>query len=401
MVQRVVRQIGESGICDSVTIATSISQADVIANQLGNEISIVTEPERRDTFPAIALASAYLAYEKRCSADEVVVVMPCDVYTEDMYFQTIAHMADLAGRNVAELVLMGIAPTYPSVKFGYVVPEQNAASDDVYNVSRFTEKPDEATAEKLIAEGAFWNGGVFAFRLGYIMKIVEGYIRSDSFAEIRSSYGAFPKISFDYEVAEKARSVSVVRFSGKWRDLGTWNTLTEELPDRIIGKAIMDDDSGHTHVINELQIPVICIGAQDMVVAASCDGILVAKKDRSEHIKVYAEKMQCMPMYEEHAWGEHTVVDRRVLPDGSRAVTKQVNVKAGKTAGCHTRRNRTEIWTVINGSGILTIDGEIRHIGRGDTVNIGENVCYEVRAETELCFMAVMIGDSSVDDTKA
>lgn len=66
------------------------------------------------------------------------------------------------------------------------------------------------TAEKLISEGAFWNGGVFAFRLGYMIDIVARYIQTDIFAEIRSRYVEFPKISLDYEVAEKAQSVAVV-----------------------------------------------------------------------------------------------------------------------------------------------------------------------------------------------
>lgn len=94
MVQRVVRQLREAGICDSITVATSQSQWDVIINQLGDEIPVVTEPERRNTFPAIALASSYLAYERKCPTDEIVVVMPCDPYTEAGYFETIRKMVD-------------------------------------------------------------------------------------------------------------------------------------------------------------------------------------------------------------------------------------------------------------------------------------------------------------------
>ena len=207
MVQRVVRQLRETGICDSITVATSQLQRDVIINQLGEEIPVVTEPERRDTFPAIALASSYLAYERKCSTDEIVIIMPCDPYTEAGYFDTIRRIADAVKNNVAELVLMGIKPTYPSAKYGYVVPANDVQNKGTFQVSRFTEKPDMMTAEKLISEGAFWNGGVFAFRLGYMTDIVARYIEADTFAEIRSRYVEFPKISFDYEVAEKAQSV--------------------------------------------------------------------------------------------------------------------------------------------------------------------------------------------------
>ena len=275
MVQRVVRQLRESGIRDSITVATSQSQQDVIINQLGENIPVVTEPERRDTFPAIALACSYLAYGQKCDTDEAVVVMPCDPYTEAGYFGIIRRMADAVDNGAAELVLMGIKPTYPSAKYGYVIPDIDAQDKDIFRVSRFTEKPDAVTAEKFIAEGAFWNGGVFAFRLGYMMEIVARYMEAGTFAEIRSRYGEFPKISFDYEVAEKARSVAVVPFAGEWKDLGTWNTLTDELSEHTIGNVVMDNESENTHVINELELPIMCIGACNLVIAASNDGILI------------------------------------------------------------------------------------------------------------------------------
>ena len=277
MVQRVVRQLRETGICDSITVATSQSQRDIIINQLGEEIPVVTEPERRDTFPAIALASSYLAYKRKCSTDEIIIVMPCDPYTETGYFETIRRIADAVKNNVAELVLMGINPTYPSAKYGYVVPVNDVQNKGIFQVSRFTEKPDMITAEKLISEGAFWNGGVFAFRLGYMTDIVTRHIKTDTFSEIRSRYGEFPKISFDYEVAEKAQSVAVVPFAGEWKDLGTWNTLTDELSEHTMGNVVMDEESENTHVINELGLPIMCIGTRNLVIAASNDGILISK----------------------------------------------------------------------------------------------------------------------------
>ena len=264
---------------------------------------MVTEPERRDTFPAIALACSYLAYEEQCPAEEIVVVMPCDPYTEQGYFETVRHMADAVGNDAAELVLMGIRPTYPSSKYGYVVPSASDKKAVIYKVSRFTEKPDVLVAERLISEGAFWNGGVFAFRLGYMTDIVSRYVNAGTFAEIRSRYVEFPKISFDYEVAEKAGSVAVIPFAGEWKDLGTWNTLTDELKEHAIGNVILDRESENTHVVNELDLPVMCVGARNLVVAASCDGILVSEKSKSEHIKTYADRLQCRPMYEERRWG--------------------------------------------------------------------------------------------------
>ena len=244
MVQRVVRQACEAQLTDKVTIATNVSQLDIITNQLGDKVDVVTEPERRDTFPAIALAASYLSLQKECSDDEVVVIMPCDPYTELNYFKTIGRMVECVEKNAADLVLMGIQPTYPSSKFGYVVPEPGECGG-YFKVQRFTEKPTVEVAEQLLSQNAFWNGGVFAFKLGYMMRIVRKYFNSDCFEEVRANYSAFPKISFDYEVAEKAESVAVVPFKGEWKDLGTWNSLTGELHCNSLGNAVLGPHCEH------------------------------------------------------------------------------------------------------------------------------------------------------------
>ena len=142
MIQRVVRQIRNSGLSGELTFATNAAQRDSIINQLGDSVSVVTEPERRDTFPAIALASGYLKLKKGCPDDEVVVIMPCDPFTEAGYFETIGRMVRCVEADVAELVLMGITPTYPSEKYGYVVPvTDHLMAEGSMAVSKFTEKP--------------------------------------------------------------------------------------------------------------------------------------------------------------------------------------------------------------------------------------------------------------------
>jgi len=398
MVQRVVRQLGESGIGDSITVATSITQRDVIINQLGENISVVAEPERRDTFPAIALASSFLAYERGCPAGEVVVVMPCDPYTEAGYFDTILRMADAVRDNAAELVLMGIEPTYPSAKYGYVVPAAGERNKGIYRVSRFTEKPDVETAEKLISQGAFWNGGVFAFRLSYMTDTVARYIDAGTFSEVRSRYGEFPKISFDYEVAEKARSVAVVPFGGEWKDLGTWNTLTDELGEHIIGNVVMDCESENTHVVNELELPVMCIGVRNLVVAASNDGILISDKNKSENIKTYADRLQRRPMFEERRWGEYKIVDTVEFPDGYKSLTKQLKIKTGRSVSYQAHNHRDEVWTFIDGEGELVLDGVRTTVGRGDSVTVKRGAKHAVRAISDLTFIEVQSGEQLAEE---
>lgn len=398
MIQRVVRQIREANLTNNITFATNAVQRDSIINQLGEDVSVVTEPERRDTFPAIALAASYLAEEKKCGSDEIVVVMPCDVYTESRYFVTIGKMVETVKNNVADLVLMGIAPTYPSEKFGYVVPKKAETSEGVKMVERFTEKPNEEKAKQLLEQGAYWNGGVFAFRLGYMMNIVDQYLKTDTFQETHKRYTEFPKISFDYEVAEKAQSVAVVPFAGEWKDLGTWNALCEELPSTHIGNVMMGDNNENTHAVNELGIPVFCNGLKDVIVAASPDGIMVCDKHDSEKIKDYANKLITRPMYEERRWGTYRVLDNAKYEDGTRSLTKSIHLNAGKHISYQLHRHRSETWTCVDGEGIFVLDGERRLVKRGDVMNIPLGHHHAIKAITDLTFIEVQIGNPLVEE---
>ena len=399
MVQRVVRQVREANLTDDITLATNASQLDIIINQLGDSVSVVTEPERRDTFPAIALASGYLKLKKGCPDDEVVVIMPCDPFTEAGYFETIGRMVRCVEADVAELVLMGITPTYPSEKYGYVVPvTDHLMAEGSMAVSKFTEKPNVERAKELLGMGALWNGGVFAFRLGYMMEIAQRYVKADSFEEMRSRYSEFPKISFDYEVAEKADSVAVLPYSGQWKDLGTWNTLTDELHHHIIGNAVMGPRCTNTHVINELQYPIYVDGMEDTVIAASPDGIIVCRKKYTEDIKKAVDHLTPRPMYEERRWGSYRVIDDTTYADGRHSLTKSLTINAGKNISYQVHRHRSEAWTIVEGEGIFVLDGVERKVGPGETVVIPVNHYHALKALTTLTFIEVQTGNPLVEE---
>ena len=399
MVQRVVRQVREAHLTDDITLATNASQLDIIINQLGDSVSVVTEPERRDTFPAIALASGYLKLKKGCPDDEVVVIMPCDPFTEAGYFETIGRMVKCVEADVAELVLMGITPTYPSEKYGYVVPvTDHLMAEGSMAVSKFTEKPNVERAKELLGMGALWNGGVFAFRLGYMMEIAQRYVKADSFEEMRSRYSEFPKISFDYEVAEKADSVAVLPYSGQWKDLGTWNTLTDELHHHIIGNAVMGPRCTNTHVINELQYPIYVDGMEDTVIAASPDGIIVCRKKYTEDIKKAVDHLTPRPMYEERRWGSHRVIDDTTYADGRHSLTKSLTINAGKNISYQVHRHRSEAWTIVEGEGIFVLDGVERKVGPGETVVIPVNHYHALKALTTRTFIEVQTGNPLVEE---
>ncbi len=387
MVQRVFRQIQSAGINANIVVATGNCQKDSIQSQLSNTVDIVLEPERRDTFPAIVLASAYLAYSKKMQPSEVVLVLPVDPYADLQYFSTLTKMEQLVFEGAANLVLMGITPTYPSEKYGYIIPKS-----DGLNVDRFQEKPDKASAEELIKEGALWNGGVFAFQLGYLMNIVKDYIPSATFEDVASRYMNLPKTSFDYEVVEKEKSIAMVEYSGQWRDLGTWNTLTEVMDEYAVGKVILADSCENTHVINELDIPVVALGTKDLVVAASPDGILVSDKGQSSYLKPLVDGIHQMPMYEEHTWGDYQVLDCNEFGDGMRSLTRKIMVKSGHSIGYQTHFLREEIWTIVDGTGDLLVDGHIRKVKRGDIAYISKGQGHAIRAITDMRLIEVQIG---------
>lgn len=320
-----------------------------------------------------------------------------DPYTELGYFETITKMVECVKQNVAELVLMGITPTYPSKKYGYVVPEKvsTVISEHIeaQKVQRFIEKPSVEKAKDLLAENAYWNGGVFAFHLGYMMDIVYKYIPLNSFDEACNRYFEFPKISFDYEVAMKAESVVVVPFAGKWKDLGTWNTLTEELHKPIIGNVVMGSHCENTHVINSLLYPIYVDGLKDVVVVTSLDGILICGKKYSEEIKIEVERLTSHLGHEERKWGTYRVLDDCMYKDGQHILTKSITLNPGKNISYHVHHHRSEVWTFVQGEGIYVLDGKVQKVKVGDTIVIPVEHFHALKAITTLTLVEIQCGD--------
>lgn len=391
MVQRVYRQIKTADENASVTIATSKSQVSAIHNQLGDEVGISIEPCRRDTFPAIALAAAYLHDVKKIPADEAVVVCPVDPYVEPDYFEALGKLGDYARESEANLVLMGIEPTYPSEKYGYIIP---ADGGEISRVKVFKEKPDRATAAEYISQGALWNGGVFAFRLGYVIDRAHELIDFKDYNDLFKRYDTLEKISFDYAVVEHEPLIEVMRFSGMWRDLGTWNTLTEAMDSRSVGEALFNDECSNVHVVNELNVPILCMGLKDVVVSASPEGILVSDKEQSSYIKPFVNTLDHKVMFAEKSWGSF-----RVLDIENESLTIKVTLNAGHGMNYHAHEYRNEVWTVIRGEGKAVIDGAECSVKAGDVLEMPAGTKHTVIAATTLEIIEVQLGkDISVHD---
>jgi mannose-1-phosphate guanylyltransferase len=398
MVKRVWRQLEEAGFSENRYIATGRSQVEVIQSQLGGEIPIIVEPERRDTFPAIALAASYLYSVQGVSLDEVITIMPVDPYVGSSFFEQIRLMEPALRNSEAQLALLGVSPKVPSENFGYIVTKDSLREEYYYSVQSFKEKPRKEEAEALIAQGALWNCGVFAFRLGLIIEILIDLDIPIRYEEMVQQYHELPKNSFDYVVVEKLRSIIVVPYEGEWRDLGTWETLTEEMSDSVYGKGLVTEDCRNTHLVNELEIPVAVIGLSNVVVAASPDGILVSEKSASSRIKELSSLSARRPMYEERRWGFYKIVDFIQYPDGREVLTKRITISAGKNLSYQYHLKRSEVWTILSGEGEMILDDEHFHVHAGDVIKIPRGTKHSIKANTAIEIIEVQSGEVLVEE---
>lgn len=386
MVQRVYRQIKKIDANATVTIATSKTQVSAIHNQLGDDVGISVEPCRRDTFPAIALATAYLVDVMHVNPDESVVVCPVDPYVEEDYFIALKSLAKQADMGEANLVLMGIEPTYPSEKYGYIIPE---TTEQTAFVKMFKEKPSEAVAREYISRGALWNGGVFAYKLKYVLEIAHGLIDFIDYSDLYAKYDTLTKISFDYAVVEREEKIQVQRFSGEWRDLGTWNTLTGAMDEAIVGKGVINDDCSNVHIVNEMDVPVLAMGLHDVVISASSEGILVSDKEKSSYIKPLVDKLEQQIMFAEKSWGKYKVID---VEAGS--LTIKVTLYAGHSMRYHSHKCRDEVWIVTSGNGCTVVDGVKQQVKAGDVISMVAGCKHTIIAETDLNLVEVQMGEN-------
>lgn len=391
MVQRVYRQIKEADDTADVTIATSRHQVSAIRNQLGDKVSVCVEPARRDTFPAIALAASFLHYEKNISRDDTVIVCPVDPYVDREYFECFKELDRMTSQGTYSLNLMGAEPTYPSEKYGYIIPN---SKDHMSSVKEFKEKPDVETAKKYLEEGALWNCGVFAFKLGYLLDKAHELLDFEDYKDLSKHYEDAKKISFDYAVVEHESSIGVVRYDGQWKDIGSWNTFAEEMPDKIIGNAQMDDTCEDSNIVNELNVPILGMGLKHMIIAASNDGILISDKTQSSYIKPFVEKMDQDIRYAEKSWGSFTVID--VQPE---AMTIRVELKPSHKLNYHSHEHRDEVWTIMTGEGVVILDGKRRDVSEGDVIRMPVGCKHTVIAKSHMKIIEVQMGhEITVED---
>jgi mannose-1-phosphate guanylyltransferase len=216
------------------------------------------------------------------------------------------------------------------------------------------------------------------------------------YQDLFAKYDTVEKISFDYAVVEKEPEIQVMRFNGMWKDLGTWNTLTEAMEEKFIGQVHLNEDCENTHVVNEMDVPIICMGLKNIVVAASPEGVLVADKKQSSYIKPLVDRINQQIMFAEKSWGRFRVLD---VEDDS--LTIKITLQAGHRMNYHSHERRDEVWNVVSGQGMVIVNDEKRQVRSGDVVKLPQGCRHMLVAKTELQVIEVQMGqDIDVHDKR-
>ena len=304
------RLLDLAGGWDKLWVITSAIIADGVKEQLPElpETNILVEPEGKDTAPAVAWAT--LEVSKQHGEDAVVGFFPADHWIGDVsaYEQTLKASAMLAAKEKA-IVTLGIKPNYPATGYGYI--EQGKTKGEfgglpVYKVSRFTEKPDRATAQSFIDTGKFsWNSGMFIFKAGVVLDELKTYapeIIKPLIEKGESAYSQLEKKSIDYALMEKTQLAYVLPANFGWDDLGDWNGVERLLKgDKAnveLATHVGQDTQGAVVYASDDDEVIVTIGLEDIVIVRDRNVTLVVNKERTQDIKQVVKALQKDPKFE-------------------------------------------------------------------------------------------------------
>nr|WP_029751100.1 mannose-1-phosphate guanylyltransferase/mannose-6-phosphate isomerase [Pseudoalteromonas sp. TB13] len=356
--------------------------------QLGVEHNgIFLEPVGRNTAPAIALA-AFKAIEK--GTDPLLLVLAADHIIDDIeaFQRSVNQAAELAEQD--KLVTFGIVGNKPETGYGYIKRGEQFQTGFVVN--SFVEKPDASTAEEYISSGDYyWNSGMFLFKASRYLNELKTY-RPDIYAAcekamqvqnndldfIRVDKGAFeacPDESIDYAVMEHTKDAVVVPMDAGWSDVGGFSALWEVSPQDENGNAFTGDvkaiDTKNTLVFGEDKL-VATIGVEDLVIVNTKDALLVAHKDKSQHVKAIVQQLKDEQRSEAklhrevyRPWGKYDSVD-----SGERFQVKRITVKPGAKLSVQMHHHRAEHWIVVSGTAKVKIDDTEQFVTENESVYI-------------------------------
>ncbi|QYM99758.1 mannose-1-phosphate guanylyltransferase/mannose-6-phosphate isomerase [Pseudomonas protegens] len=348
-----------------------------LLNKAKVELDFILEPFGRNTAPAIAAAALHVS--RLYGDDAQLLVLPADHLIKDV--QAFANAVDSA-RQLAEqgwLVTFGLVPTHAETGFGYIEKGQGLNKDS-FQVSRFVEKPDAATAQRYVDGGLhLWNGGMFCMRADVILQELREFVpevvssvehcleqshRKEGKHELQveldgDSFAQAPDISIDYAVMERSKKVAVVPCQLGWSDIGSWQAVRELTPadehgNQCNGETVLHDVSNC--YIDSRKRLVGGVGLNNLIIIDTPDALLVADGNRSQDVKLIAQELKRLghDAYKLHRtvtrpWGTYTV-----LEEGPRFKIKRIMVKPNASLSLQMHHHRSEHWIVVSGMARVT-----------------------------------------------
>jgi mannose-1-phosphate guanylyltransferase/mannose-6-phosphate isomerase len=366
-VERLLRVLSE----DDIVVMTNSEYKFYVKSDLGGIDHVILEPEGRNTAPAIALGVKYCTERLGCSEEEILFIFPSDhvIKPVDRFMEYVRLAEEMAKKGY--LLTFGIRPDRPETGYGYIKKGERIDGDagSLYQVERFTEKPDVETAMTYINEGGYyWSSGMFAFGIGTIMGEFKQHVPkidemlSKSFDEMMVQFNRMPDISIDYAVMEKSDRVAVLPLDLYWNDIGSWDSLSDLLSRDKDGNAAVGDvmtiDTKNCLIFSNKRL-LATIGLKDCLIVETDDAVLVAKKGEAWKVREIVNRLKESKRKEasEHVttyrpWGNYTVLEQ-----GTRYKIKRVVVNPGEKLSLQMHSHRSEHWVVVKGTAKVSIGG--------------------------------------------
>lgn len=358
------------------------------AEELGIDVTVVIEPMRRDSGPAIAAGAAITLMR---DPQAVVLALAADHIVLDPEDFRKTCVAGRAAADLGRIVTFGIKPTEPKTSFGYIRPGKPIDGTTTAEVESFVEKPDLTTAARYVQEGYLWNSGNFLFRADVLLDELKrlepdmagaveesvarsntdlGFVRLDSEAFARS-----PQKSIDYAVMERTERAAVVTGNFRWSDIGSWDALFDIAPTDSNGNVLQGPvtlmDSKNCVVHSESRLTTL-IGVEDLVVVSVADATLVVPRARSQEVKELVAKLKADKRPEavvhrrvHRPWGYYESIDM-----GERFQVKRIVVLPGGVLSLQRHRHRSEHWVVVSGTAEVTIEQTVKAVHENESIYV-------------------------------
>jgi mannose-1-phosphate guanylyltransferase len=390
-IQILWKQLKSLKLDKQAMFVTNAQQSDLVLTQCESDINIVEEPMQKDTFAAVCLATLYAKDLEHCADDEWVAILPVDILVEPSFLQAVQKLPDLAMQYDADIALVGLTPTYIAPQYGYIEVAPDNAQSNICTIQQFIEKPSFEMTKQLIHQGALWNSGVYVFQIKTILQMLRRYALPLQYEQFVAQYDTVDSISFDDAVMEWMQHGIVYHYRGPWQDIGSWDRLARKLTSEQIGIGVMKGQCENTHILNELLLPIHVVDVENVIVAASYDGILVANKQSSYELNSTV-KGGMWPMVEERHWGSSHVLEHIDTVDGKDVLVKHIKIRKGKNLSYQRHQYRSECWTILEGEGELIVNNLVRHVKVGDVIQIEAGQLHAMKALTNLQFIEVQSG---------